>query len=121
MAKYVDGYLLVVPKKKLAAYKKIALKAGKVWRDHGALEYRETAGEDLNLKWGKNFPKLLKCKASETVVFSWIVYKSRAQRDKVNAAVMQDPRLTAMMDPKSMPFDMKRMSCGGFETLVDLA
>ncbi|MBL9001024.1 MAG: DUF1428 domain-containing protein [Phycisphaerae bacterium] len=119
MPKYVDGYLLVVPKKNLAAYKKMARTAGKVWMDHGALEYRECVGDDLALPWGTNYTKLLKTTPKETVVYSWIVYKSKAQRDKVNQAVMKDPRLTASMDPKKMPFDMKRMSCGGFVPFVD--
>jgi uncharacterized protein YbaA (DUF1428 family) len=116
---YVDGYLLAVPKKNLPAYKKMATIGAKVWRDHGALEYRETVGDDLDMKWGVPFPKLMKLKAGETAVFAWIVYKSKAQRDKINAKVMSDPRLAAMMDPKKMPFDMKRMSVGGFKMLVE--
>jgi uncharacterized protein YbaA (DUF1428 family) len=115
---YVDGFLLIVPKKKLDAYKKLARKAGKVWREHGALEYRECAGDDLDVAYGLPFPKLLKLKPTETAVFSWIVYKSRAQRDQINAKVMKDPRL-ADIDPKTMPFDLKRMSMGGFTVLVD--
>ena len=94
--------------------------AGKVWKDHGALEYRECVGDDLNVKMGLPFPRLVKPKAGETVVFSWIVYKSRAHRDRVNAKVMKDPRLNAMMDPKNSPFDYKRMVYGGFKVLVDL-
>ncbi|HKQ47234.1 MAG TPA: DUF1428 domain-containing protein [Phycisphaerae bacterium] len=116
---YVDGYVLPVPKKNLKAYVGIAKKAGKIWRDHGALEYRECVGEDLNVKFGMPFPKLVKPKTGETVVFSYIVFKSRAHRDKVNAKVMKDPRLMQMCDPKKMPFDCKRMVYGGFETLVD--
>ena len=119
MAKYVDGFVLVVPKKKIDAYKKLAKKAGKIWREHGALEYRECIGEDLKVKFGMPFTKLVKTKPSETVVFSWIVYKSRAQRDKVNKAVMADPRIQGM-DPKAMPFDAKRMIYGGFKVMVDL-
>jgi uncharacterized protein YbaA (DUF1428 family) len=115
---YVDGFLLIVPKKKLDAYKKLARKAGKVWREHGALEYRECVGDDLDVAYGLPFPKLLKLKPTETAVFSWIVYKSRAQRDQINAKVMKDPRL-ADIDPKTMPFDLKRMSMGGFTVLVD--
>lgn len=118
MAKYVDGYVLPVPKKKLEAYRRIAQKAGKIWREHGALEYRECVGDDLNVKWGTRFPRITKLKAGETVIFSWIVFKSRGHRDKVNAKVMKDPRL-ASMDPKSMPFDIKRMVYGGFKTLVE--
>jgi uncharacterized protein YbaA (DUF1428 family) len=116
---YVDGFLLIVPTDNIEAYRKLSKKAGKVWRDHGALEYRECIGEDLDMPFGRPFPKLLKLKPGETAVFSWIVYKSRAQRDKINAAVMKDPRLADSMDPKAMPFDMKRMSMGGFTVLVD--
>jgi len=115
---YVDGFVLVVPKKKLAIYKSMARKAGKVWREHGALEYRECVGDDLKVKMGLPFPKLVKAKPSETVVFSYIVYKSRAHRDKVNAKVMADKRLTGPGMPKEMPFDIKRMAYGGFKTLV---
>lgn len=118
MAKYVDGYVIPVSKKKVAAYLKLAKLASKVWRDHGALEFRECVGENLKMKGMTPFTKLVGCKAGETLVFSWIVYKSRAHRDRVNAAAMQDPRL-AGMDPASMPFDMKRMGFGGFEMKVD--
>lgn len=118
--RYVDGYVLAIPRKKLETYRRMAAKAGKVWREHGALEYRECAGDDLKVKWGMPFPKVVKARTGETVVFSWIVFKSRAHRDRVNAKVMKDPRLAEMMDPKSMPFDMKRMVYGGFEVLVDL-
>ena len=113
---YVDGFVLVVPKKKIALYKKIARKAGRIWREHGALDYRECVGDDLKVKFGLPFPKLTKAKAGETVVFSWIVYKSRAHRDKVNAKVMADKRLK--MEGTEMPFDMKRMAYGGFKTVV---
>jgi uncharacterized protein YbaA (DUF1428 family) len=119
MANYVDGYVLPVPKKKVEAYRRIAQKAGKVWRDHGALEYRECVGDDLKVKWGKTFPRRMQSKPGETVVFSYIVFKSRAHRDKVNAKVMKDPRLAKMMDPKDMPFDLKRMVYGGFKTIVE--
>ena len=117
--KYVDGYVLPVPKKNLLAYRRMAAKAGKVWREHGALEFRECVGEDLKTKKIKSFPSLVKPKPGETVVFSWIVFKSRAHRDAVNAKVMKDPRLAEMMDMKSMPFDPKRMAYGGFEVMVD--
>ena len=117
--RYVDGYVLPVPKKNLQAYRRIAQKAGRIWREHGALEYRECAGDDLDVKWGVPFPRMMKVKPGETVVFAWIVFKSRAHRDSVNAEVMKDPRLAAMMDPKSMPFDHKRMVYGGFKILVD--
>jgi uncharacterized protein YbaA (DUF1428 family) len=116
---YVDGYVLPVPVKNLNAYRKMAAQAGKVWRDHGALEYRECAGDDLQTKFGTPFPKLLKLKRGETAVFAWIVFKSKAHRDRVNAKVMKDPRLQASMDSKKMPFDMKRMVYGGFNVLVD--
>ena len=119
MSRYVDGYVLPVSKKKVSAYRRMAQKAGKVWRDHGALEFRECVGEDLNVKWGRTFPRLIKTKPGETVFFSWIVFKSRGDRDRVNAKVMKDPRLAKMMDSKSMPFDMKRMVLGGFKVLVD--
>ena len=118
--RYVDGYVLPVPKKNLQAYARIAQKAGKVWRDHGALDYKECVGEDLNVKFGVPFPRQMKVKPGETVVFSYIVFKSRAHRNRVNAKVMKDPRLAEMMDPKAMPFDVKRMVYGGFKVLVDL-
>jgi uncharacterized protein YbaA (DUF1428 family) len=117
MARYVDGFVIPLPKKKLAAYRRIAQKAGKIWREHGALEYFETVGEELKPRWG--FPKLAKLRRGETVVFSWIVYKSKADRNRVNAKVMKDPRMKPMMDPAAMPFDMKRMAMGGFEVIVE--
>jgi uncharacterized protein YbaA (DUF1428 family) len=116
---YVDGYVLPVPKAKLPAYKRMAQKSGKVWREHGALAYYECAGDDLKVKWGVTFPRLLKLKPSETVIFSWVVYKSRAHRDRVNAKVMKDPRLAEMCDGKNMPFDVKRMAYGGFKPMVE--
>jgi len=118
MPRYVDGYVLPVPKKNVSAYRRMAQKAGKVWRDHGALEFRESVGDDLNTKWGKTFPRVIKTKPGETVFFSWIVFKSRTHRDRVNAKVMKDPRLAKMMTSK-MPFDVKRMAIGGFKILVD--
>jgi len=117
---YIEGFVLAVPKKNLAAYRRMSVAAGKVWRDHGALEYRECVGDDLKVKMGVSFPRLAKSKASETVFFSWIVYKSRAQRDSVNAKVMKDKRMAKMMKTTKMPFDMKRMSYGGFKVLVDV-
>jgi len=116
---YVDGFVLPVPKKNLQAYRRIAQKAGKIWREHGALEYRECAGDDVTMGKLTSFPQSVKLKRGETVVFSWIVYKSRAHRDRVNAKVMKDPRLAPMMDPKKMPFDAKRMIYGGFKVVVD--
>ena len=115
---YVDGYLLPIRKKNLTAYRRIARIAGKVWRYHGALDYKECVGDDLHPPFGVPYPKLLKTKPGETVIFSFIVYKSRAHRDRVNAKVMQDPRMAAM-DPASMPFDCKRICFGGFKVLVE--
>jgi len=117
---YVDGFVLPVPKKNVDAYLQIARKAGKVWKEHGAIEYRECVGEDLKMKMGLPFTRLARTKPTETVVFSWIVYKSRAHRDRINGKVMKDPRLAKMMDPKKMPFNVKRMAFGGFEIKVDL-
>ena len=116
--RYVDGFVLPVPKRHLEAYRRMAQKAGRVWRDHGALEYRECVGDDLKVKMGVPFPRSVKLKGGETVVFSWIVFKSRAHRDRVNAKVMKDPRIAKMTGPESMPFDHKRMLYGGFKVLV---
>ena len=117
--RYVDGYVVPVPRENLQAYGRIARKAGKIWREHGALEVRECAGDDLDVKGMVPFPRKIRLKRGETVVFSWIVFKSRAHRDRVNAKVMKDPRLSGM-DPKSMPFDCKRIVYGGFKVLVDV-
>ena len=119
MAHYIDGFVIPVPKKNVNVYRRMAQKAGKVWRDHGALEFRECVGDDLNIKMGKPFPRGIKTKRGETVLFSYIVFKSRAHRDRVNARVMKDPRLAKMMGSKAMPFDVKRMMYGGFKTIVD--
>ena len=119
--RYVDGFVIPIPKKNVKAYTKIAQKAGKIWMEHGALEYLECSGEDLDIKFGLPFTKLAKVKPGETVVFAFIIFKSRAHRDRVNAKVMKDPRLTADMEGQEMPFDMKRMTYGGFQTLVDLS
>ena len=116
---YVDGFLLAVPKRKIAVYRQISRRAGKIWRQHGALEYRECAGDDLKTKMGRPFAKAAGLKSGETVVFSWIVYRSRAERDRVNRKVMKDPRMLKMMNAP-MPFDVKRMSMGGFKVIVDL-
>ena len=116
---YVDGYVLPVPIKKLPMYRRMARQAGKIWMDHGALEYWECVGEDLKVKWGPTFPRTLKLKRGETAIFSWILFKSRAHRDRVNAKVFKDRRLD-MPDPKDMPFDHKRMVYGGFKSLVKL-
>ena len=116
--RYVDGYVLAVPKRKLGDYRRLAQKAGRIWRDNGALEFRECAGDDLNVKMGMSFPRSMKLKRGETVVFSWIGFKSRAHRDRVNAKAMKDPRMAKMAN-LPMPFDMKRMRYGGFKVLVD--
>ncbi len=116
---YVDGYVLVIPKKKIRTYKRIASAAGKVWMSHGALQFCESVAEDTRAKGFLSFPKLAKPKKSEVVVFSFVVYKSRADRDKINAKVMKDPRILKMMKTP-MPFDHTRMTYGGFTTLVDL-
>lgn len=115
---YIDGFVLPVPRKNLAAYRRMARKAGKIWRELGALEYRECVGDDLNMEHGVPFPKQMKLKPGETVVFSWIVYKSRAHRDRVNAKIVKDPRIAKMMEPASMPFDLNRLSYGGFKVIV---
>jgi uncharacterized protein YbaA (DUF1428 family) len=115
---YVDGFIVAVPKKNLAAYRSLAKKSGKIWREHGALDYREWVADDVKVGKRTSFPRSVKLKPGETVVFSWITYKSRAQRDRVNAKVMADKRLAGMMDVKSLPFDAKRMIYGGFQSLV---
>ena len=117
--KYVDGFVLAVPTKNLVAYRKMSSAAGKVWRKHGALQYVEAVGDDLNVKFGISFTKLAKVKRGETVVFSWIVYKSRAHRDQVNKKVMADLSMKKMMEKGPMPFDLKRMAYGGFKFLVE--
>jgi len=119
MARYVDGFVVPVPKKRLEAYRRMARTAGKVWRDHGALDYRECVADDVKVGNWTSFPRSVKLKPGEIVVFSWIMYKSRVHRDRVNARVMRDPRLAKMMNPKAMPFDGKRMIWGGFTTLVE--
>jgi len=116
---YVDGFVVPVPKKKMAAYRRMAQKAAKVWRDHGALEYIESVADDVKPGKHTSFPQSVKLKSGETVVFAYIVYKSRAHRDRVNAKVMKDPRLKSMMDPKALPFDGKRMFWGGFKVVVE--
>jgi uncharacterized protein YbaA (DUF1428 family) len=117
---YVDGFVVPVPKKKLAAYRSMARKAGKVWKEHGAVEFRECVADDVKPGKVTSFPQSVKLKKGETVMFSWIVYNSKAERDRVNKKVMKDRRLAAMMDPKSMPFDAKRMFWGGFKVMIDL-
>jgi uncharacterized protein YbaA (DUF1428 family) len=116
---YVDGFLLPIPRRNIERYKKMARLAAKVWREHGALEYREAVGDDLKVKWGTAFPRVARAKSGETVIFAWIVYQSRAHRDRVNRKVMKDPRLAEMMQGMDMPFDMKRMAYGGFRIIVE--
>lgn len=118
MARYVDGFVIPIPKKNLAAYRKMAKGASVVWMDHGALEYIECVGDDLKTKFGLSFPKIAGAKSTETVIFAWIIYKSKAHRDKVNAKVMKDPRMTGF-DPAKMPFDCNRMAYGGFKSIVE--
>ncbi len=120
MANYVDGFVLPIPKRNIGAYRRMARKAGRIWREYGALEYRECIADDVKPGKYTSFPQSVKLKANEVVWFSWIVYKSRKQRDRVNAKVMKDPRLADMMNPKSMPFDGKRMIYGGFKVEVSL-
>ena len=116
---YVDGFVLPVPEKNLADYKRMARKAGKIWREHGALEYIECVADDVQPGKVTSFPQAVKLKPGEVVVFAWIVYKSRRDRDRINKLVMSDPRLADMMDPKSLPFDGKRMFWGGFKKIVE--
>jgi uncharacterized protein YbaA (DUF1428 family) len=116
---YVDGFVLPLPKKNLAAYRRMAKKAGEVWMEHGAISYVECVGDDVPPGKLTSFPQSVKLKEDETVVFSWVVYKSRKHRDSVNKKVMSDPRLAAMMDPAASPFDVKRMIYGGFKKLLE--
>lgn len=117
---YVDGFVVPVPQKNLTAYRRMARQAGTVWREHGALEYVECVAEDVQPGKHTSFPQAVKLKEGEVVVFSWIIFRSKRDRNRVNKKVMADPRLAAMMDPKAMPFDGKRMFFGGFKILVDL-
>jgi uncharacterized protein YbaA (DUF1428 family) len=119
MGKYVDGFVIPVPQANLEAYRRMAEDAGKVWREHGALQFIECVADDVKSGEITSFPQSVKLEPDETVVFAWIVYESREHRDRVNEQVMKDPRI-ANMDPKSMPFDGKRMFWGGFEVLVEL-
>ena len=117
---YVDGFIVPVPRKNMKTYRAMAETAGKVWREHGALDYKECIADDVKVGKWTSFPRSVELKAGETVIFSYIVYKSRAHRDRVLAKVMKDPRLAKTMDPKTMPFDGKRMIYGGFKILVDV-
>jgi uncharacterized protein YbaA (DUF1428 family) len=120
MARYVDGFVLPLPKKNVNAYRRLSRKAGKIWREHGALEYIECLADDVKPGKHTSFPQSVKLADGETVVFSWIVYRSRKHRDRVNAKVMKDPRLSDMFDIKAMPFDGKRMIFGGFKVLLEV-
>ncbi len=120
MARYVDGFVVPVPKKNVAAYVKMARKAGKIWREHGALAYLEALADDVKPGKWTSFPRSVKLKSDEVVVFSYIVYKSRKDRDRVNAKVMKDPRLAKDMTPEGTPFDGKRLIYGGFKAFVEL-
>jgi len=120
MGKYIDGFVIPVPEDKIDEYRRIAEIAGAIWKEHGALEYLECIGDDLDVKDMVPFPSAAKAEPGETVVFAWIVYESREHRDKVNAAVMMDPRLADMMESGSQPFDCKRMVYGGFKKLVEI-
>lgn len=117
---YVDGFVVPVPTKNLAAYRRMAKKAGAVWREHGALAYTECVADDVKPGKHTSFPQSVKLKRGETVVFAWVVYKSRKHRDSVMAKVMKDPRLAAMMNAESLPFDGMRMFWGGFKVMVSL-
>jgi uncharacterized protein YbaA (DUF1428 family) len=117
--RYVDGFVVPVPRKNLKAYRAMAQKAAKVWREHGALEVVECVADDVKKGKWTSFPRSVKLRPRETVVFSWIVYKSRTDRDRILKKVMKDPRLAKMMDPSAMPFDGKRMIYGGFKTVVE--
>ena len=121
MTHYVDGYVVPVPKSNLDAYRRMAERAGKIWIEHGALEFWENAGDDVQTGKVTSFPQAVQLKDDETVVFSWIVYDSRESRDRINKKVMEDPRMKDMMDPKAMPFDGKRMFWGGFKSIVELS
>ena len=118
--RYVDGFVLPVPEENLKVYRSIAQKAGKIWKEHGALQYVEGVGDDLENNWGASFPKTIKVKPGEVPLFSFIVYKSRAHRDQVNKKVMADPRMNKIMQGGPMPFEVKRMAYGGFKVLVDM-
>lgn len=117
-ARYVDGFVIPISRRNVKAYRRMASRAGKIWREYGVLEFRECVGDDLNVKMGLPFRRLVKLKPGETVLFSWVVFKSRAHRDSFNAKIMKDPRVIKMMNSK-MPFDIKRMAYGGFRILVD--
>ena len=115
---YVDGFLLPIPRRNVKRYKVMAQLAARVWREHGAVEYHECVGDDLKVKMGMSFLRASRARAGETAIFAWILYKSRAHRDRVNKKVMKDPRIVKMMEDTQMPFDVKRMAYGGFRVIV---
>ena len=117
--KYVDGFVIPIPKKNIPAYRRLARLSGKIWHEYGALEYRECVGDDLNCKGVLSFIRLARARRGETVLFSWIVYKSKAHRDRVNRKIMKDPRIIAMMNTRKMPFEGKKMAYGGFRVLIE--
>jgi uncharacterized protein YbaA (DUF1428 family) len=119
MARYVDGFVIPIPKKKITAYKRLASLSAKIWKEYGAVEYLECVGDDMKTDMGVSFPRLSKAKKGETVIFSWVIYKSKKDRDRANKKIMKDPRIEKMMKEQPMPFDMKRMTYGGFQVLVD--
>jgi uncharacterized protein YbaA (DUF1428 family) len=119
MSKYVDGFVIPVPKGRLEAYRKMADASGKIWMEYGALQFMECVGDDLDIKDMPGFPAMVKARPDETVVFSWIVYASRKQRDEINAKIMEDPRMQALCTEENMPFDCQRMSYGGFRSIVE--
>lgn len=120
MARYVDGFVIPIPKRNLTRYRRIARRAGEIWMEYGAVEFRECVADDLDVKGMVSFRKLLKLKRGETALFSWITYRSKGERKKINALVMKDERILAMMTPDDNPFDVKRMTYGGFRSIVDL-
>ena len=120
MSQYADGFVIPIARSKLAAYRRMATVAAKVWKEHGALDYKECVGEDLNSAFALSFPKGIGAKRGETIIFSWITYRSRQHRDRVNARVMKDPRIAGMCGEKDMPFDCRRMLHGGFEVMVSI-
>jgi uncharacterized protein YbaA (DUF1428 family) len=120
MAHYVDGFVVPVPQSNLDAYRRMAERAGKIWKEHGALQYWECVADDVKPGKVTSFPQAVQLKDDEVVVFSWILYPSREERDRINAKVMEDPRLKDMMDPKNMPFDGMRMFWGGFKSIIEL-
>jgi len=119
MAKYIDGFVIPIPKKNVKTYRRMAVLGCKLWMEHGAIDYYECAGDDLHVKWGVTFPRMCKLKPGETAIFAFIVFESKGHRNRVNAKVMKDPRMCKAMENVKMPFDMKRFAVGGFKVLVE--